>query len=131
MDITINTNLADSIISIINSLCEKLGIVFDWSKENVLPQLQRLAESFIKYRISFHWLFIVVPFLIVVILTILSIIGTKRRWDSDLRSFLSIFLGISIVVFIIVGSIQIVGLFRCYNFPELEIITYLKNLNLN
>lgn len=39
------------IIEVINAICEKFGIVLDWSNENVWPYLQDLMGRFINYTI--------------------------------------------------------------------------------
>ena len=39
------------IIEIFNTLCEKFGVVIDWTSNNVLPQLQILVKKFATYKI--------------------------------------------------------------------------------
>ena len=51
---------SQNLIAIIDDLCQKIGIVLDWSSENILPYLKTLVERFIKFEIGtsiFHLAF--------------------------------------------------------------------------
>lgn len=127
MEITVNTNLADGIVKVVNDLCAKLGIVFDWTAENVWPKLQELMDKFINYKIALDWFGIIAPFVLLIAFIILAVIAHKRDWDEDLCIFFDIMIGVTAVAAIIVAICSAVSLFRCYNFPEFEIYKYLAN----
>ena len=50
--------MAEQIISVIDELCRKLGIVMDWSSENITPILMDLVNKYTKYIIinNVFWL---------------------------------------------------------------------------
>ena len=52
--------ISDEIIKILEYLCDKIGITFDWTSNNVLPYLEQICEKFIRYEIgtSIAWLII-------------------------------------------------------------------------
>lgn len=128
MEITVNTNLADALITVINDLCAKFGIAFDWTAANVWPRIEELAAKFISYKIAINWVGIAIPFVIFAILLVLAITGEKKDWDDDLRFVIWLFCGIAGLVtggFIIANAASLV---RCYTFPEYEILKYLKSL---
>ena len=45
-DVPISENTA---LQVIESVCDKLGLVVDWTNQNVVPYAQELAERYIKY----------------------------------------------------------------------------------
>lgn len=47
-------------IEVLDALCEKFGIVIDWTSQNVMPYLTDLATRFISYEIwtSAAWIVI-------------------------------------------------------------------------
>ena len=44
--------VSEQIIQVIDALCEKFGIVVDWTNENVFPYLETLCEKLIAYEIA-------------------------------------------------------------------------------
>lgn len=42
---------SDQFIAIVNALCEKIGVVIDWTSQNVIPYIQELCTKFIRYTI--------------------------------------------------------------------------------
>ena len=45
-------NVSEQIINVLNALCEKFGIVIDWTAANVLPYVQDLCNRVIIYSIA-------------------------------------------------------------------------------
>ena len=43
--------VSEQIIQVIDALCEKFGIVVDWTSESVIPYLEILCTKLIKYEI--------------------------------------------------------------------------------
>ena len=44
--------VSEQIIEVLNALCEKLGIAFDWTAANVLPYIQDLCGRVVAYSIA-------------------------------------------------------------------------------
>ena len=44
---------------VLNALCEKVGIVIDWTQENIIPYLTDLLERYVKYNIITESLWII------------------------------------------------------------------------
>ena len=53
-------NFSEQTISILDYICNKFGIVIDWTSDNVWPMVEMLAGKYIKWEIasSSIWLFI-------------------------------------------------------------------------
>ena len=42
----------NKVVEVINALCEKFGIVFEWTNKNILPYVEDLIGRFIKFEIA-------------------------------------------------------------------------------
>ena len=115
--------ISSQIIEVLNFLCEKFGIVIDWSSDNVMPYIQTLCEKYITWEIntSIFWLVFGVIFIISGI--ILIICDWKLCWYVGPTVF-----G---VIFIIIGismlCVQILDIIKCNTFPELQLVEYVKS----
>ena len=49
-EISNSVTVADQIIQVLNAICEKLGIVIDWSSKNITTYLLQLMERIVHYR---------------------------------------------------------------------------------
>ena len=115
--------VSDEIIKVLEYLGEKFGIVFDSTKENILPYAQQLAEKYIKWEISTSvaWICIAVIFLIVGIL--FSICGVKK-FEEDI---LIITVPVVLLSLIVIGY-QVFDIIQCNVFPEKRIYEYVSYL---
>ena len=87
-------NFSEQFTAIINTLCEKFGIVIDWTSSNLLPYFKELVTRFIKWEISTSIMYIVIWGIVFISFLILSIVFTKKankqmeededeKWDYD------------------------------------------------
>lgn len=141
------------IIEIFDTLCEKFGVVIDWTSNNVLPQLQILVKKFATYKIitdSSH-------ILISIVLIVVGIVAIKKIFISykeiskqdisdnlffertrfgdlcsiDMRiigHIFSILGGFAIVFGVIILKLSIDALIKDIVFPEMVILEYVKCL---
>ena len=132
--------VSEQIIQVIDSLCEKFGIVIDWTSANVIPYVTTLMTKLIQWEIwsSVAWM------VIMVVLTVVSIIATKicipvfkngianqRHYDVgwSVGAFFAIaglvlFYGVAICV---IGT-QIFDIIKCCTFPEMYIFEYIQGM---
>lgn len=134
--------VSEQIISVINILCEKFGIVIDWTTENAVPYLEILFSKLINYEIATS----IVKMAIIILLSIGSIVATKKfyptfkdGWRKNAESncdigwqVASVFaiIGLIIINFvaILVVNAQIMDIIQCTIFPEMYIFEYVKSL---
>lgn len=133
--------VSEQIIQVIDALCEKFGIVVDWTGENVIPYLTILCKKLITYEIATSIVWIV----IFLVFSIGSIVATKKLYPTFKRgleqnkrtydcgweigtTFALIGLVIINVVAIIVIGTQIMDIVKCATFPEMYIFEYINNL---
>lgn len=103
--------MAEQIVEVLNALCEKFGIVVDWSSENVVPYLMELTHRYAAYVIAKG----VISLVVSVVLTVLMVRAHKsltvkratyfdkpcKRTECESDSALDVFL---IVAFLTVVS---------------------------
>ena len=123
--------VSEQIIQVLDALCEKFGLVIDWTSANVIPYLTTLCGKLIAYEIwtSVAWMgFAIIGF-------IASII--YLRWfrkatsvlDAEVHEILLVVASLA-VCFLAIGCIgtQIMDIIKCTTFPELYIIEYIQKL---
>lgn len=135
-------NVSDQIIEVLNALCEKFGIVIDWTSQNVIPYVESLCGKLITYEIvtSIAWI------VMMLCLSIGSIIATnklaptfKRGWEKDSKSAydcgwqvgtsfaIAGLVLINVITFCVIGE-QIMDIIKCLTFPEMYIFEYIRGL---
>ena len=134
-------NVSDQIIQVLDALCEKFGLVIDWTSENVVPYLSTLCTKLVSYEIwtSVAWM---------VFCTILGITGfiiTKRfcpifkagreqsdTWKASEWESGTGFAIVSIVIFylFVCGAFvtQVMNIIQCVTFPEMFIFEYVQGI---
>lgn len=50
--------LSKEILNIIDGLAERFGLVVDWSKDNIYPQVVDVMERFVHYKLACNWIWI-------------------------------------------------------------------------
>ena len=132
--------VSEQIIQVIDALCEKFGLVIDWTNANVIPYLSTLCGKLISYEIwtSVFWIGIMF------VLTIVSVIATKRLYPIfkkgiENQHYLDCgwtvgsgfaIAGLMILYFatIIVTGAQIIDIIKCTTFPEMYVFEYVQRI---
>lgn len=114
-------------IEICNFLASQMGIMIDWTSENIVPYMQDFSDRFIKYEISTSIVWIVVMVIIPLILFVLAKIATKEYYESDyaegiLMIIAWMFFSFSCITSFVVVIIQIFHIIKAVNIPEQLII---------
>lgn len=127
--------VSEQIIQVLNAVCEKFGIVINWSTKNVLPYIQDLISRIVLYEAvtSVLWLLIFVgAFVFAIKRVTVHRKGLKGLdwWDDEfdfhvICMIIDIFLiGISILAVIV----QLMDIVTCVTLPEKILFDYASNL---
>ena len=80
-------NMSEQVIQVLDNLCQKFGVVVDWSAENVIPYLQNLGGRIITYEI---WTSVAEISITLIICAIFWIVygatykkAAEEDWDED------------------------------------------------
>ena len=125
--------VSDQIIQVLDALCEKFGLVVDWTSENVIPYLATLCTKLISYEIwsSVVW---IVSSLTVFITMLVIVKPFGQRFKDMIKTFdcEGLFTILGLILFaILVGGIclvQIMDIVKCVTFPEMHIFEYVQYL---
>lgn len=127
--------MSEEIIKILDDLGKRLGIVIDWTSQNILPYLQDLINRFIGLRNTQAIIWIILSLVIIVasVLIIIKTIKYIKKLDNDcdyddkyfLIIIVDLFLGLITLTFFIVMIANIFGLVQNIYMPELTVIDYI------
>lgn len=133
--------VSEQIIQVIDALCEKFGIVIDWTSENVIPYITTLCGKLVKFEI---WTS-VFSMVIWIAMIIGSIAATKKFYpafknglERDRENYdcgwiiFTVFAVIALLVFNITGICvieqQIIDIIKCATFPEMYVFEYVQSI---
>lgn len=131
--------VSDQIIQVLDALCEKFGIVIDWTADNVIPYIEKLCGKYINYEIATSIVWIVVALVMCVPgFILLKLLNKNKEWgvthyhtiEDDYFGRIMSYIGI-VALFIIpffMIIVQALDIVTCLTFPEKVIIDELKIL---
>jgi len=126
--------VSDQIIAVIEALCEKFGVVIDWTSANVLPYIEQLAGRFIQYEIwtSVAWM-VILPLIAMgfwIFVKPLYKKADEEYWDEDNAwawawGFVLAFAIGTTIASVIVICCQTFDIIEAITIPEKIIIDYI------
>ena len=131
-------SFSSELITVLDYLAQKLGIVIDWTSDSVMPYLNDLCRRFIEYEIlnSFlavgAWL-LVLLFFICWLIPSHRIAKNRYNWDWE-RAICGVavvaWIGFTICLIGLVATICIKGfhIVECWKMPEKVIIEYVQGI---
>lgn len=125
---------SEQFIEVFNFLASQIGIIIDWTSENVVPYMQNFSSRFVRYEIAKSTTWIIIMIIIPLILFVLANMATKEHREADyysegiLMGLAWIFFGISCVTSLIVISFQVFHIIKAVNIPEQLIIEELLQI---
>lgn len=138
--------ISGEIIKVLDALCEKFGMVIDWTSQNVLPYLQQLSTRIINYKlaVSYIWIFVLlIPIAIYGFILLKSNKSKKISFEFEYYEYISGIKGLkdgrawSVIWFLVMTFIlmipitcDIITIATCYVFPEKIIFEFIKGMGL-
>lgn len=123
--------VSEQIISVLNALCEKIGIAVDWTAANVLPYMQDLCGRLVTYSIASNIAAIIFLIIGLIVIGFVFKFCLKKYQSADCYNegpwaFGGIFSGIIFgglcITCLIVIPGAIMEIIQAYTIPELTII---------
>lgn len=118
--------LSNEIITILEYLCDKLGIAVDWTNQNILPYLQQLTEKFIRWEMCTSIAWIVIAVVLTSIIFIAVYFFEKNYCDITYGGLWIVFAAVAAFCFGIIGF-QVFDIIECNVFPEKVLYDYITN----
>ena len=124
----------ESLIAIIDKISSQVGIVVDWTADNVVPYVMELCNRIVMYEGIKAALGIVICLIVIGISVVIWKKADKMfpadRYGRDPEFFLlRIFSGIVTGVSSIVMSTKVFFIVKCFVIPELIILEILQRLS--
>lgn len=127
--------LSAQVITVMDALCEKIGIAVDWSQQNVLPYFQELIGKFITYEIATSAVWIC----LVLIGMFASFKGCKFLYNKSINDWhdeggivVAVVLGLGMTL---IGTVvfieQVFDIVTCITLPEKIIFDMISQLKIN
>lgn len=116
---------SEQFITIMDAVCDKFGIVIDWTAQNVVPYMTELGGRVVKYEIATSIIWLVVGCFMLIGLYALYKKGKRDRWDEAWIPF------VFISIFTVVSSVSLIGghvfnIIETVFLPEMVIIQFLS-----
>ena len=126
-------SISDQIISVIDALCAKFGVVIDWTSANVVPVLEELANKYIDWEITTSKMWFVIGAVLFVLFLIVGWLLCRAELKNDIYDGFGLVPG-CILIFCALAVccpimiFQALDIIKCVKFPELQIVEYIKSL---
>lgn len=130
-------SVSDQIINVLNALCEKFGVVVDWSQQNIIPYLSQLMSKCVTYEIVTSVIWCLTFLILFVVSYKYSIKFHKKAVEIEYDPDEAI-AWVAIISWIILGIVSISGLIvvvnqvfdiaECLVLPEKFCLTYISEL---
>lgn len=116
---------SEQFITIMDAVCDKFGIVIDWTAQNVVPYMTELGGRVVKYEIATSIVWLVVGCFMLIGLYALYKKGKRDRWDEAWIPF------VFISIFTVISSVSLIGghvfnIIETIFLPEMVIIQFLS-----
>ena len=122
--------VSNQIIAVLDAICEKFGIVIDWTASNIMPYLQDLCKRIVTYEIATSAAWIILQVVIVVLAFYIHNKKIKPLAEADDDDYcLVIATTICIVIAIIatiVICVQVADIIRALTIPEITVYYFAK-----
>lgn len=122
--------VSNQIIAVLDAICEKFGIVIDWTASNIMPYLQDLCKRIVTYEIATSAAWIILQAVIVVLAFHIRKKKVKPIAESDgddysLSGYTIVCAIITVIAFIVI-CVQAVDIVRALTIPEITIYYFAK-----
>lgn len=139
---------SDEIIKVIDELCNKFGVVIDWTGDNVLPYLEQVFERLVRYEITMNIIYSVICMVFIVSGTVGCVVVCKyyKRAKTmkesnkffryvephceitDIVLIIGMLSMVSIIVPLGVLSIFVEDIIKWSMIPEIQIFEYIQHM---
>lgn len=126
--------MSNEIIKVLDAICDKFGLVIDWTSQNVTTYVGQLCEHIVRYELVSSAIYTVLSLVILVVGTIFCIRMFKKIFKSSLYDFdkMGAFAGIIFLlltiymIFFTTLTIQFEDAITALTFPEKTIIEFIS-----
>lgn len=118
--------VSNQIIAVLDAICEKFGIVIDWTASNVMPYLQDLCKRIVTYEIATSVAWIILQVVIVVLAFYIRNKKVKPLSEMDDDVIATVTCAIIAAIALIVVCVQVTDIIKALTIPEITIYKFAK-----
>ena len=122
--------VSNQIIAVLDAICEKFGIVIDWTASNIMPYLQDLCKRIVTYEIATSVAWIVLQVVIVFLAFYVRNKKVKPFAEADDDDYSLIVATIACVVIaataLVVICVQVADIIKALTIPEITVYHFAK-----
>ena len=121
-------SFSSQFIEVLDALCEKFGIVVDWTSQNVVPYLTDLAARIITYEIwtSAAWI-VIVAIVFLIALKMTKNLCKEDRFEDEWFSGWIIRIITGIIFFTVIGF-EVFDIIEALALPEKTLYDFITRL---
>jgi len=130
-----NVMISDEIIKVLDALCERFGIVIDWTSQNVIPYVMELGSRIVRYEIITSILWLLPTIIPITIFTKIMFRISKEGFGKVCGEYDISFTGVMWVITLLLSFIgvfviitQLMDIITCLTLPEKIIFNFLKSI---
>lgn len=132
--------MSNEIITVIDHLCDKLGIAVDWTADNAMPMIQQLIRKYARYLLVNNIAWLCVWVVLFAICTAVVVVITRSAvkdadWDDEpyyLLTLLWILCAVLALLFLVFAVVCMSQLIKAATIPEIyaaqELLSMLSNM---
>ena len=121
-------SFSSQFIEVLDALCEKFGIVVDWTSQNIVPYLTDLAARIITYEIwtSAAWIVIAAIVFLIIWKMTKNMCKTDAS-DDEWVLGLVVRIGVGILCFVVI-SVEVFDIIEALALPEKTLYDFVMGL---
>lgn len=122
--------VSNQIIAVLDAICEKFGIVIDWTASNIMPYLQDLCKRIVTYEIATSVAWIILQVVIVVLAFYIHNKKIKplseEEGDDYFLAIASVACGVVATIAVVVICVQVADIIKALTIPEITVYYFAK-----
>lgn len=122
--------VSNQIIAVLDAICEKFGIVVDWTASNVMPYLQDLCKRIVTYEIATSAAWIILQVVIVVLAFYIRNKKVKplseEEGDDCFLAIAAVACGVVAAIALVVICVQVADIIKALTIPEITVYYFAK-----
>ena len=122
--------VSNQIIAVLDAICEKFGIVIDWTASNIIPYLQDLCKRIVTYEIATSAAWIILQVVILPLAFYIRNKKIKQLAEADVDDYCIVIATTICIVIAIIATIvicvQVADIIKAFTIPEITIYKFAK-----
>ena len=122
--------VSNQIIAVLDAICEKFGIVIDWTASNIMPYLQDLCRRIVTYEIATSVAWIILQVVIVLLAFYVRNKKIKPLAEADDDDYCIVIATTICIVIAIIATVvicvQVADIIKALTIPEITIYKFAK-----